>query len=244
MQEVSCCHVWKEMCLDCGVTPRSTFTFFRNLLLFCFYLFLFAVAVFLLYFYAFVLTNIVALFLFADFKCDNIWGLANSIVDNQGIELNKPIALTVFFMNFFSIFLFGLGLIMLLCQGCYDKNAGFSAAIILMIIGGLFLTIFIGIWGGRAIAMRRVERCIPYSHTRLGWRGCVLNETIVGGDDCKSCVGTGFVMFGLPLLLLYIFLPLTTVILACLCRKYRVKKHQLVDDARTQQCDATPLVTH
>ena len=77
------------------------------------------------------------------------------------------------------------------------------------IFGLFFSTLYIGIWGGRAIAVQVVPACLPFKNSQIGVYGCVENGAYVGGELCKThCTGVGFAILGLPLFALHLIIPL------------------------------------
>ena len=69
------------------------------------------------------------------------------------------------------------------------------------VVGILFATLFVGIWGGRAIAVHTVPQCMPFVDTQIGLYGCVSNVdgTYVGDRACTDCAGVGFGILAIPL---------------------------------------------
>jgi hypothetical protein len=100
-------------------------------------------------------------------------------------------------------------------------------------IFGIFcLTIYIGVWGGRAIAMQVHHTCIPYKATQLGFYGCVdAAGAYVGGDTCRNCAGIGFAILGLPLFFLHLLIPLLWICFRRIYKAYRKTKRDLQEIA-------------
>lgn len=76
------------------------------------------------------------------------------------------------------------------------------AAIWLYGFATLVVTIFVGVWGGRAIAVRVLPQCQPFIDTSIGLYGCISNSNFstITDPSCVPCAGYGFGILGVPLL--------------------------------------------
>ncbi|AYV77178.1 MAG: hypothetical protein Barrevirus17_4 [Barrevirus sp.] len=73
-------------------------------------------------------------------------------------------------------------------------------------IATIMTTIIVGTWLGRYGAINGIEQCLPYKDTQIGLYGCFSsNNTYVGGQTCQNCAGFGFLIVGVPLLLVELF---------------------------------------
>lgn len=105
-----------------------------------------------------------------------------------------------------------------------------------LVVGAVVSTLIVGMWGGRAIAVRSVDQCKPFINTTIGLYGCVSSATgkYVGADACTACIGVGFGILAVPLLAVEVVLLLSL----CACSACRAAFHdthqQMVQDKERQ----------